>query len=130
MDGLYPLQAAYEQEEVLPPGAVFNPAVCRRGLELLAAGNKMLAAEMDGVLVGKINVNARSFTRFQIGGVYVLPQWRGLGIARAMTAALVGELSRRKRGFTLFVKKANVSARRVYDSLGFAKTGDYRINYY
>ncbi|MDR2471025.1 MAG: hypothetical protein LBD09_02810, partial [Treponema sp.] len=46
VDRLFPLQAAYEQEEVLPPGAAFDPAVCRRALELLVAGNKILAAEL------------------------------------------------------------------------------------
>ncbi|GHV84933.1 hypothetical protein AGMMS50230_05410 [Spirochaetia bacterium] len=130
INGLFPLQAAYEKEEVLPPGAEFNPAVCLKGLEYLVAGNKTLTAELDGMLVGKININAQSFNRFQIGGVYVLPEFRNLGIARIMTVSLIRELSSRKKDFTLFVKKANAPARKVYDKIGFAKIGDYRINYY
>jgi ribosomal protein S18 acetylase RimI-like enzyme len=130
LDALFPLQQGYEMEEVLPPGAVFNPAACRRGLELLLKEDMILAAELDGLLVGKININAQSFTRLQIGGVYVLPGWRGLGIAKAMTTSLLRKLNPRNKNFTLFVKKANLPARAVYDRSGFTKIADYRINYY
>ena len=129
-DPLFPLQAGYEQEEVLPRGAHFNPAACRKGLENLIADNLVLAAELEGFMVGKININAQSYTHFQIGGVYVVPEFRNYGIARAMTAALIREFAPQKNRFTLFVKKANIPARRVYDSLGFLKTGDYRITYF
>jgi predicted GNAT family acetyltransferase len=127
---LYPLQAGYEQEEVLPEGTQFNPASCRRGLDRLIDGNMVLAAEMEGRLVGKININAQSYNCFQIGGVYVAPEYRRLGIAQAMTACLIREFLPQKKIFTLFVKKANVPARQVYDTLGFEKIADYRITYY
>jgi GNAT superfamily N-acetyltransferase len=127
---LFPLQAGYEKEEVLPRGAEFNPASCRRILESLIAEDLMLVAELEGKLVGKININAASYNRFQIGGNYVLPEYRSRGIARAMTAALLREFYTQKKHFTLFVKKANTPARRVYDSLGFTVIGDYRISYF
>ena len=129
-DALYPLQAAYETEEVLPQGAQLNPAQCRLGLERLIAAQSVLAAQFDGRLVGKININAQAYTRFQIGGVYVNPEFRGLGIAQAMTTALIREFALQKNRFTLFVKKANNSAIRVYEKTGFKKIGDYRIAYY
>jgi len=127
---LFPLQAGYETEEVLPVGAAFNPAACRKVLESLIADNLIFTAELNGCLVGKININARSFNRLQIGGVYVQPEYRRQGIALAMTAGLIRELAPQKKGFTLFVKKANIPARKVYDRLGFEKIGDYRISYY
>jgi ribosomal protein S18 acetylase RimI-like enzyme len=130
LDALYPLQMDYEREEVLPPGAEFNPAACRAGLEYLIKTGMILIACLKDQVVGKININAQSFTRFQIGGVYVLPGFRGQGIARAMTAALIRLLAPRKKRFTLFVKKTNIPARRVYDYVGFSKIADYRINYY
>ena len=129
-DALYPLQAAYETEEVLPQGAQLNPVHCRLGLERLITAQSVLAAQLDGKLVGKININAQSYTRFQIGGVYVLPEFRGLGIAQAMTAALIREFAPQKNRFTLFVKKGNIAAIRVYDKIGYKKIGDYRIAYY
>jgi GNAT superfamily N-acetyltransferase len=130
IDGLFPLQHDYERQEVLPRGAVFNPAACRRSLELLVGEGTMLIAELEGRIAGKININAQSFTRLQIGGVYVLPGLRNLGIARAMTAALIRKYCPLKQNFSLFVKKTNAPARRVYHSTGFTKIADYRINYY
>ncbi|MDR1308187.1 MAG: GNAT family N-acetyltransferase [Treponema sp.] len=130
INGLFPLQQDYELREVLPKGAVFNPAACRRSLELLVGEGTMLIAELEGRIAGKININAQSFTRFQIGGVYVLPELRNLGIARAMTAALIRKYHPLKQKFSLFVKKTNAPARRVYHSIGFVKIADYRINYY
>jgi ribosomal protein S18 acetylase RimI-like enzyme len=130
LDALFPLQAAYEHEEVIPKEGVFYPAACRKTLETMIAAGRILAAESDGRLVGKINVNAESFTRFQIGGVYVDPAFRGRGIARAMTAELIRRLSPLGKGFTLFVKKNNAPARAVYEGTGFSKTGSYKIAYY
>lgn len=127
---LFPLQAAYEKEEVLPKGAEFNPASCRRVLESLIEENVILTAELEGRLAGKININAESYNRFQIGGVYVLPEYRSQGIARAMTAALINSFAPQKKHFTLFVKIKNTPARRAYDSLGFKAIGEYRISYY
>jgi predicted GNAT family acetyltransferase len=80
--------------------------------------------------VGKINTNAESFTRYQIGGVYVHTDYRGLGIASVMTAALVRKLLAMGKGASLFVKKQNAAAGTVYRRVGFVKTGEYRIAYY
>ncbi|MDR2020972.1 MAG: GNAT family N-acetyltransferase, partial [Treponema sp.] len=44
---LFPLQAAYEQEEVLPRDALFNPAACRLSLERIIRQEQILAAELD-----------------------------------------------------------------------------------
>ncbi|MDR0601309.1 MAG: GNAT family N-acetyltransferase [Treponema sp.] len=130
MADLFALQSGYEKEEVLPSGAVFNPASCRLGLERILAEGSILAAELDGRLVGKINTSAVSFTRCLIGGVYVLPGCRGLGIARRMTAEFVRPLIAEGMGISLFVKKRNPAALSVYRRLGFTSVSDYRISYY
>jgi GNAT superfamily N-acetyltransferase len=129
-DALYLLQAAYEQEEVLPRGAAFNPAACRRSLERIITGEHILAAELDGRIVGKINTNALSFSRYQIGGVYVHPDYRGRGIAVSMGAAFARFLIGEGWRLSLFVKKWNSVARAVYHRIGFTVAGDYRISYY
>jgi RimJ/RimL family protein N-acetyltransferase len=129
-DALFPLQAGYDQEEVLPRAVVFNPAVCRKNLEAIISTGLVLAAEYRGRLVGKINLNAESYTRSQIGGVYVDPACRGRGIGSALIAGFIRLFASRGKGFTLFVKKQNAAARRVYDRLGFTKLGDYRIEYF
>ena len=130
MEELFALQSAYEMEEVLPRGAVFNPAASRLNLARILEDEQILAAELDGHIVGKINTSAESFTRRQIGGVYVHPGCRALGIGRRMTAEFIRGLIRQGWGVSLFVKKRNAAARRMYLNLGFEKVGDYRISYY
>ncbi|MDR0722868.1 MAG: GNAT family N-acetyltransferase, partial [Treponema sp.] len=107
MEGLFRLQAAYEQEEVIPQGGVFNPALCRLSLEHIMTHEYLLLAQWKSKILGKINTSAASFSRYQIGGVYVCPDYRGLGIASYMGAAFVRDLRTTGRGFTLFVKKQN-----------------------
>ena len=130
LNAIAPLQAAYEMEEVIPTGSSFNPAASRANLTNLIVNGKVLAAEVNGRLVGKIHVNAVSFTRYQVGGVYVHPDFRGKGIARRMTAEFINSLFKECRGVTLFVKKNNLPARKLYAGLGFTVKGDYRITYY
>jgi ribosomal protein S18 acetylase RimI-like enzyme len=130
MDDLFELQAAYEKEEIIPNGSAFNAAACRLNLQRVLEEEQFLAAELDGRLVGKINTSVRSFTRCQIGGVYVHPGYRGRGIARRMTAAFIRGLIAQGWGITLFVKKKNLAARSVYRRTGFRSFADYRISYY
>jgi ribosomal protein S18 acetylase RimI-like enzyme len=130
IEALFPLQAAYEKEEVLPPDTFFSPASCRLTLERIVCREHALVACLNGRIVGKINTNAESFTRYQIGGVYVHPDFRGLGIAAVMTAALVQKLITLGKGVSLFVKKQNAAAKAVYRRTGFVNAGEYRIAYY
>lgn len=130
LDEIAALQAAYEIEEVLPKGSVFSPAASRVNIANIIYGGQILAAEISGRLVGKINISAVSFTRYQVGGVYVHPDFRGLGIARRMASEFIGSLIAQGRGVSLFVKKSNLAARRLYSGLGFNFKGDYRITYY
>lgn len=130
INGLFPLQAGYDREEVLPRSAEFNPAVSLHNLQAIVSSGRILAAEYEGRLVGKININAESFTRLQIGGVYVDQACRGRGIGSAMIAEFIRRFGSGGKGFTLFVKKQNAAARRVYDRIGFTKLADYRIDYF
>jgi len=130
LDSLALLQAGYEKEEVLPSRSIFNPMASRLNTAKIITNSLVLAAELDGKLVGKINVNAVSFTRYQVGGVYVSPDFRGMGIASRMATEFITFLVNKGRGITLFVKKNNIPARKLYDSIGFKAKGDYRISYY
>jgi uncharacterized protein len=129
-DVLFALQAAYEQEEVLPANAVFNPAAARLNIRNIIEREQLLVAELDGQVVGKINTSAKSFTRCQIGGVYVRPDCRNLGIGSKMTAVFAEGLLAQGKGLSLFVKKRNAAACKVYRKIGFSVTADYRITYY
>jgi GNAT superfamily N-acetyltransferase len=127
---LFRLQAAYEREEVLPGGAEFDAAVCRANLDILLKHERVLLACLGSHIVGKINTSASSFTRCQIGGVYVRPDCRGMGIAVRMAAVFFRDIIDEGRGITLFVKKRNAAARAVYRRTGLTVRGNYRISYY
>ena len=129
-DALFPLQASYEREEVVPRGAELNRAACRLALERTLACRLVLLAELDGQVVAKANTNARAFERDQVGGVYVVPEKRGLGIAQKLVAELVAVLSAEGRAASLFVKKRNEAAIAAYRRVGFRAGGEYRITYY
>ena len=129
-ESIFALQAAYEKEEVMPKNAVFDPAVSRLNLQHILSSEHILLAELDGQIVGKINTSAESFTRFQIGGVYVRPDCRGRGIAAKMTAVFIESLLSLGKGVTLYVKQRNKAARTVYRRVGLSALADYRISYY
>lgn len=131
-EDLAPLQEGYEKEEVMPKGSVYNPLTARLNIAKIIKNGKILAAKLDGRFVGKININAVSFSRYQIGGVYVCPEFRGQGIAGIMTQEFIKSLltQDKTRGLTLFVKKNNIPALKLYKSLGFVTCNDYRIIYY
>ena len=127
---LFCLHSSYEKEEVIPKHGFFNPAGSRKTLDRLLCEEKMLIAVVNNRIVGKINTNAKSFSKYQIGGVYVLPDFRGMGIAKCMSRAFLQELMMSVKGVNLFVKKRNIAANKLYRSLGFNVLGDYRISYY
>ncbi len=81
-------------------------------------------------MVAKAGINARGFAYDQIGGVYVVPELRGAGIGTRLVAELCARTATEGRRLSLFVKKRNAAARRTYEKIGFAETGDYRITYY
>ncbi|MDR2097615.1 MAG: GNAT family N-acetyltransferase [Spirochaetaceae bacterium] len=128
-DALLPLQAAYEKEEVLPAGSIFDIRACRYNLDRIIAKEKNLVALMDGRIIAKINTNAESYSRCQIGGVYVLPEYRGRGIASCLTSAFSRLLLAENKGINLFVDNSNIAARKAYARCGFKEIADYRIVY-
>lgn len=129
-DLVYPLQAAYEQEEVLPAHSIFHEDHCRQGVERLLSEETLVFAEYKGIAAAKANTNATAYTCRQIGGVYVKPEFRGQGIGSFVVASLVERIQKQGFSVSLFVKKRNIPALRVYQKLGFINIGSYKINYY
>ncbi|MDR1429772.1 MAG: GNAT family N-acetyltransferase [Spirochaetaceae bacterium] len=129
-DDIFRLQAAYETEEVLPKGSRLDLSNCRLSAESIIKRGHSFIAELDGKPVGKINVSAASYNYFQAGGVYVLPEYRGRGIAQALGAVFARSILSDGKKVTLYVKKKNAAAKKVYANLGFSVIGDYRISYY
>lgn len=79
-----------------------------------------------GAPVAMTSINARAADTVQIGGVYVPPEFRGLGYGGAVVALHLAELA--QDGMRLAVLfAANEYAARAYEAIGFQRVGSYRV---
>jgi ribosomal protein S18 acetylase RimI-like enzyme len=130
LDALYPLAADYERTEVMTELHTFDPSLCRAIQRRSLERHIVYLASVGNRVVARAQTNAHGWTFDQIGGVYVDPEYRGLGIGRGVVNALLDDITGRGRGATLFVKKSNAIARSLYHTLGFSMIRDYRISYF
>lgn len=130
-DALMALQSAYEKEEVLPSCRMFMASVVRQNLEHILRSEYALALRTDtGSFVAKANTNAIGINYVQIGGVYTAPEHRGHRYAALLVGTLVQKMYTVKKRPVLFVKDSNTAARKLYDSQGFEKSGNFVIAYF
>jgi predicted GNAT family acetyltransferase len=130
LEKLLPLACAYDREEVLTELHQFNPDVSRAAQLHSLRHLCVFLAEFEGRVIGRAQTNAIGFSREQIGGVYVLPEFRNKGIAGHLMNAILSQLNRRSRLASLFVKKSNPPAIRLYEHCGFVKVADYNVDYF
>ena len=128
-DAIYPLQKAYEMEEVVIDPLLFKDATCRYFLKKALKSEIILLAELNGKIVGKACTNARGYCTDQIGGVFTVPAARNQGVAYRIMIELLRRIFREKEIASLFVKRSNLIAHRLYCKLGFDVREDYRIDY-
>jgi ribosomal protein S18 acetylase RimI-like enzyme len=126
---LVEMQVNYEMEEVAINVKRYKPELARLSLSHILSREEVLVAEYEGKLVGKINTNARSFTRRQLGGIYVRPDYRRMGIASSMVAAMAEKFNREQTALSLYVRQSNRSALHVYKRAGFRTVADYQVSY-
>jgi ribosomal protein S18 acetylase RimI-like enzyme len=93
------------------------------------ADNFTLGAYIDGRLIGMVGLMREQNTKLQhkafIWGVYVAPEARGSGVARALMQEAISR-ARRLDGLEMLylgVRSDNTAARSLYLSLGFAVYG-------
>lgn len=127
---LFDIQKKYEIEEVLLPGNTFSPTATMQHLKQTLRTQVVLAAELDGVAVGKANTNARGVFFDQIGGVFTERALRSRGIATALMLRLLEVIATASKNASLFVKKENAPALRMYRNIGFGIEDGFRISYY
>ena len=130
LDALFPLAANYERTEVMTELHTFDPSLCRAIQRRSLERHIVYLASVGNRVVARAQTNAHGWTFDQIGGVYVDPEFRGLGIGRGVVSALLDDITGKGRGATLFVKKSNDIARSLYHTLGFSMIRDYRISYF
>lgn len=127
---IFPLQRAYEKEEVLLPGDRFDSNTCLHHLRTGLLEQLIYVAELNGEPVAKAGTNARGFRFDQIGGVFTRPDLRGRGIGAALMTRLMYDVSRSDRLSCLFVKQHNSPAIAMYTRLGYLIRDEFRIIYY
>jgi ribosomal protein S18 acetylase RimI-like enzyme len=78
---------------------------------------------VDGRDVGVLQTERREDSLF-LAKVEILPAYQGRGVGTAIVRDLMAEASERDLPVTLQVLKENRDARRLYERLGFAVTGE------
>ncbi len=127
---IYPLQRAYELEEVVLSPDHFDPAGCMHQLRQALRNQVVLVGETNGTPIAKAATNARGFAWDQIGGVYTARAYRGCGVARRLMQHLLAKLSTEGRRTSLFVKTNNPPACALYHRLHYREKHPFRITYY
>lgn len=126
---VFPLEEAYQREEVLVHPEQFSPTAHYLHFSRSLRHNQIYMAELDGEPVGKAGTNAIGAGYCQIGGVFTKPELRGRGISRILMNTLLSWIYRRGQSAALFVDSANAPAIRLYERLGFNVEGEYEIVY-
>jgi GNAT superfamily N-acetyltransferase len=83
-----------------------------------------IVAEADGGIVGT-GVGTASGPAGWIGTIFIAKAWRGRGLGRAITQAIIDRLD--ARGCTTLVLVATSEGRRLYERMGFKVQTRYRI---
>jgi uncharacterized protein len=127
---VYPMQRAYEIEEVLLEPERFNPLICMNHLREALKKQVIYATRINGSLVAKAGTNAIGVNWVQLGGIFTLPGFRGRGVARRLMMHLLANLEKQGFGATLFVKSENIPAVSLYRRVGFSDVAPFSIAYY
>jgi len=127
---LFDIQKKYEIEEVLLPGNTFSPGATMQHLKQTLQEQIVLVAELEARPVAKANTNARGVFYDQIGGVFTERALRSRGVGTALMLRLCDLVAKDHKSATLFVKKDNGPAQKMYRNIGFAVESEFRISYY
>ncbi len=128
---LFELQKSYEQEEVVPDCFNFDEDLCRlRFLNSLRSQFVLALKNEENQFVAKAGTNALGFKFVQLGGIFTKKEFRGRRYAKFLLQVLLFRLLKIHKAVVLFVKKQNIPANKLYNSLSFKKISDYSIAYF
>ena len=97
--------------------------------ETVNTGGCYFAAYKDGLMLGVVGAK-QVLDEAYISNISVLPEFRRMGIAASLMAALIEHLKQQNAAFvTLEVRDSNMSAISLYEKLGFELKG-IRKNFY
>jgi predicted GNAT family acetyltransferase len=129
-DYLFDIQKKYEIEEVLLAGSRFNSQATRAHLHETLRTQVVYLAEVGDTPVAKAGTNARGRFYDQLGGVFTESNLRSRGIGSLLMTKVLEHIGQERKSGTLFVKRENAPAVRMYRSLGFGVQDAFRISYF
>jgi ribosomal protein S18 acetylase RimI-like enzyme len=93
---------------------------------------KYLGCFMDGKLacVGGVHVHSNEYEISILGNITTHPDYRGRGLATALTASLLKDLRTGSNTIALNVKKDNYAAIKCYQKLGFDVYCEYEESFF
>ena len=127
---IFPIQKAYELEEVVVDKKQFNEKHCRILLRRNIQHGNVFVVKKDSKIVGKASINAKGENCIQLGGVFTELAFRNRGVATFLVKNLTRQFKNEGKRIVLFVKKSNTVAANVYKSCGFDSFAEYKITYY
>ena len=129
-DALFPIQKAYELEEVVVNKNAFNEKNSRILLRRSIQEGGVFGVKYNNRIVAKASINAKGEKCVQLGGIYTDTTLRNRGIATHLIKTLTQRFKKEGKSIVLFVKKINATAINVYKNCGFVPFADYKILYY
>ena len=129
-DAMFPIQKAYELEEVVIDKNSFNEKNSRILLRRTIQDGGVFGVKYNNRIVAKASINAKGENCIQLGGIFTDTTLRNRGIATFLVKTLTQRFKKEGKIIVLFVKKINATAINVYKNCGFMPFTDYKINYY
>jgi ribosomal protein S18 acetylase RimI-like enzyme len=113
-------QELYNEERRTTIAADWRSVLARQAVAVL---------EEDGRIIAVVKRTADTARYATIGGTWTDPAYRGRGVAKRLTAFLVGELLAERPAVHLIVDDDNTAAIALYRSLGFEQIGSCYMGY-
>ena len=129
LEYLMPLRKAYEKEEVLIDPAHYNEQASMSRFKKTIIDKNVFYASSGETPVATCCISSAGVGWYQIGGVYTRPELRSRGISTRIMSELARTSEKAGKNLTLFVKKNNAPALKLYQNCGFSRSGDFRITY-
>lgn len=127
---LVDIEAEYQKEEVLTPIHEFNLSACRANQYYTLMHQPVYVVQYGGKIIARAQVNGAGKRYEQIGGVFVIPEFRNMHAGCAVMTALMEEIISRGNKPCLYVKKNNDPAQKLYKKLGFSIKDEFTIQYF
>ncbi|MCR4939433.1 MAG: hypothetical protein K5930_04905 [Treponemataceae bacterium] len=136
LEALCPLQKSYERDEVLLNPDDFEETASRLNLrknlreQIIYSLLRQEYSQKKPEPVAKAGTNACGLNWCQLGGIYTVPRYRGLGCAAYLAQVLALTIAQSGKKTALFVKDKNIPAQKAYIKAGFIKDKAFEIIYY